>query len=243
MTSSEAEAAVPTRDALFAMLEDPIRAREAVDAIRANEGWKTGTPPPVVLAALAHVDYDAEGPVFELARAWDRLPMCSALILALEAERDPKLREHDAWLLKHLAVPSAWGPIAALAKDEKESVGVRRWLIEGLDRLVAARAIGWHEIGDLVMALARHADATIRDGTIGILMSLEKSDDKRRVLMDILRHDNDEVVIASAVHALAGSLPGELDQAVVDRLLGHASERVQSSVKDLVERVKRQSGG
>jgi hypothetical protein len=242
MTSGEAEAAVPTRDALFAMLGDPMRAREAVDAIRANEGWTKGTPPSAVLAALAHVDYDAEGPVFELARAWDRHSMCTALIETLEAERDPKLREHDAWLLKHLALPSAWEPIAALAQDEKESVGVRRWLIEGLDRLVAARAIGWHEVGELVTKLARHADATIRDGTIGILMSLEKSDDKRRVLLDILRHDDDEVVIASAVHALAGSLPVEIDQAIVDRLLAHPSERVQSSIKDLVERAQRQRG-
>jgi hypothetical protein len=54
-----------------------------------------------------------------------------------------------------------------------------------------------------------------------------------------LRTDDNEIVLAGAVSALASILPLELDPAVIDRLLGHPSKRVQEAVRDLVERAKR----
>ena len=60
--------------------------------------------------------------------------------------------------------------------------------------------------------------------------------------MGLIEFLNDgEVVLASAVHALASVLPIELDPAVIERLLGHPSARVQRSVRDLVERAKREA--
>ncbi|MBX3187134.1 MAG: hypothetical protein KF819_08970 [Labilithrix sp.] len=231
----------PTREELLAKLVDPDAAEAAAAALRERPKWLRSVPPPALTAALAAVDYDAEGPVFELARAWDREPLCHALIAALRGEQEPRLREHGAWLLKHLAAPSAWKAIAELARSEEEPLQLRRWLLEALDRLAAGRAIGWRELGDLVTAVAKHADPTLRDGVVGILVSLDRSDEKRRLLLDILRDDDDEVVIASAVNALASVLPIELDPAVVERLLGHPSARVQRSLRDLIERARREA--
>jgi hypothetical protein len=117
-------------------------------------------------------------------------------------------------------------------------VQLRRWLLEALDRLAAGRSVGWDELGPTVTAVARHPDASLRDGVVGILASLDRSDAKRDLLLDILRADDDEIVIANAVHALASVLPIELDPAVVGRLLGHPSARVQRSVRELIERAR-----
>ena len=71
--------------------------------------------------ALTQLDYDIEEPVFELARAWDREPLCRALIAALRDEPDAKLREHGAWLLKHLGAAASWPSIAELVSNEEEA--------------------------------------------------------------------------------------------------------------------------
>jgi hypothetical protein len=84
----------------------------------------------------------------------------------------------------------------------------------------------------------RHPDPSLRDSVVGILVSLDRSDDKRRLLLEILRHDEDENVIASAVSALTSVLPVELDPAVIERLLSHASPRVQKSVLAFVDRAR-----
>jgi hypothetical protein len=226
------------RQELLAKLVDPDHAEAAAAELRTHPEWLRSVPPPALVAALANVDYDAEGAIFDLARAWDREPLCHALIAALRSETDMRVREHSAWLLKHLAAPSSWKAIADLARSDDEPVQMRRWLLEALDRLAAGRAIGWRELGDVITAVARHPDASLRDGVVGILVSLDRSDEKRRLLLDILRADDDEIVLASAVNALASVLPMELDPGLVDRLLGHPSPRVQRSVRDLIERAR-----
>lgn len=228
----------PTRELLLAKLVDPDAVEEAVALLRQHPEWLRSMPPPTFLAALASVDYNADASVFELARAWDREPLCHALIASLRSDADVRIREHAAWLLKHLAAPSSWKAIADLARSDEEPSQLRRWLLEAIDRLAAGRAIGWRELGDLVTTMAHHEDASLRDGVVGILVSLERSDEKRRLLMDILRTDDDEVVLASAVNALASVLPMELDPVVAERLLGHPSPRVQRSVKELIERMR-----
>ena len=189
--------------------------------------------------ALSHLDYDVEAPVFELARGWDREPLCRALVAGLRDEPDPKLREHAAWLLKHLGAPGAWPSLAELVSNDSEPSAVRRWLLEAIERLVATQAIGWREVGDLVHLLVRHSDASLRDGVVGVVAALERSDEKRRVLLEVLRTDDDETVLASAVQALTTALPIALDPAVAERLLGHPSPRVQRSVVEFIERSKR----
>ncbi|MBX3200677.1 MAG: hypothetical protein KF894_21250 [Labilithrix sp.] len=227
------------RDALIERLADETTAAEAATKLLERPDWLRGRPPLELLMALTHLDYDVEAPLFELARTWDREPICRALIAALRDEPDAKLREHGAWLLKHLGAPSAWPALAELVSNEAEPPPVRRWLLEAIERLVASRGLGWREVGDLVALLVRHPDATLRDGVIGVVAALERSDDKRRVLLEILRSDDDEIVLASAVQALTSALPIELDPTVAERLLGHSSARVQRSVVELIERSKR----
>jgi hypothetical protein len=233
------------RDDLIELLGDAATARDASAKLLARADWLLGRPPVELLMALTHLDYDIESPVFELARAWEREPVCRALIAALRDEPESKLREHGAWLLKHLGAPTAWAALSELVSNESEAPAVRRWLLEAIERLVTNRNVGWTEVGELVGQLIRHSDASLRDGVVGVVAALERSDDKRRVLFDVLRTDDDEVVLASAVQALASILPVELDPSVSERLLGHPSTRVQRSVVDLIERSKRaaQSNG
>ncbi|MEA2748425.1 MAG: hypothetical protein QOI41_2568 [Myxococcales bacterium] len=230
------------RQELLAKLVDPDFAEAAAAELRTHPEWLRSVPPPALVAALSSVDYDVEGAIFDLARAWDREPLCHSLIASMRSESDVRAREHSAWLLKHLAAPSSWKAIADLARSDDEPVQLRRWLLEALDRLAAGRAIGWRELGDVVTAVARHPDSSLRDGVVGILVSLDRSDEKRRLLLDILRADDDEIVLASAVNALASVLPMELDPGLVDRLLGHPSPRVQRSVRDLIERARQAKG-
>ncbi|OJY28691.1 MAG: hypothetical protein BGO98_07500 [Myxococcales bacterium 68-20] len=227
------------RDDLLERLGDDESVHDAATKLLERPDWLRGRPPLELLLALTHLDYDVEAPVFEVARTWEREPLCRALIAALRDEPDPKLREHGAWLLKYLGAPSAWPVLAELVTNETEPSMVRRWLLEAIERLVATRGIGWREVGDLVAQLLRHPDASLRDGTVSIIAALERSDEKRRALLDILRTDDDEIVLSSAVHALTSALPIELDPAVAERLLGHPSARVQSSVVDFIERSKR----
>lgn len=226
------------REELFSRLVDPAHVNEAAVELKQHGDWLQGRPPPTFVAALANIDYDAEGAVFELARAWEREPLSLALVAALRSEPDARQREHTAWLLKHLASGAQVKAIGEVAKSDDDSTQTRRWLLEALDRLAAGRSIEWKDVGDVVAALARHPDSTLRDGVVGLLVSLDRSDEKRRALLDILRDDDDEVVLASAVNALANVLPVELDPAVVERLLGHPSARVQKSVRELVERAR-----
>ncbi|MCL2724285.1 MAG: hypothetical protein FWD69_07600 [Polyangiaceae bacterium] len=228
----------PTREQWFEMLANPSEIETACVELRKHPEWLSDTPPPALLQALSAVDDDIDSPVIALARAWDREPLCNALLSALRAEEDVSRREHYAWLLKHLAAPSSWRALADLAKSDDENVSVRKWLLEALDRLAAGRLIGWAELGDVLTTVMRHPDPSLRDSVVGILVSLDRSDDKRRLLLEILRNDEDESVLASAVSALASVLPVSLDPPIVERLLGHASPRVQKSVLEFVDRAR-----
>lgn len=227
------------RDALLEALLDPATSREAAAELRAHPEWLRGRPPLELLTALTELDYDVESPIFELARAWEREPIARALVAALRDEPDTKLREHAAWLLKHLGSPNVLPALADLIGSESETVGVRRWLLEAIERLVTTRAIGWKEIGDLVSNLIYHSDPALRDGVVGIIAALEPCDEKRKLLLEVLRSDNDEIVLSSAVHALVTVLPIDLDPGLAERLLGHPSPRVQRSVRDFIERSRR----
>jgi hypothetical protein len=227
------------REDLVERLGSPKTSREAARTLRDHPEWLRGRPPIELLLALTLLDYDIEEPVFELARGWDRDPLCRALVAALRDEPDAKLREHGAWLLKHLGAASSWPAIAELVANEDEAPAVRRWLLEAVERLVATRSIGWDQAGELCQRMARHPNASLREGAIGVVAALDRSDDKRRLLLDVLRTDHDEVVLSSAVHALTTALPIELDPSVAERLLGHPSPRVQQSVVEFIERSKR----
>jgi hypothetical protein len=156
----------------------------------------------------------------------------------LRDEPDPNLRVHGAWLIRQLPGSSSWPLIAELVASDAESVEVRRLLLEAVETLASTKSLGWGDVGELLARFSRQSDVSLRQAAIGAVAAFERSDDKRRVLLEYLRTEEDEVVLASAVKALASVLPIELDPAVAERLLGHPSERVQKSVLELVERSK-----
>ncbi|NVL73390.1 hypothetical protein HWN77_27935, partial [Escherichia coli] len=65
-----------SRQELLAKLVDPDHVEEAALELRQHPEWLRSMPPPTLVAALANVDYDADNSIFELARAWDREPLC-----------------------------------------------------------------------------------------------------------------------------------------------------------------------
>ncbi len=231
-------ASADERDALFGQLAQAGQARDAAIKLLIRPEWLQGKPPLELLVALTLIDYDADSPLLQLGRAWEREPLAHAIVGALRDEPDAKAREHGAWLLRHLGTASTWSSMAELLGNEEESIAVRRWLLEGVEDLVRSKGLGWSEVGELVSRLAKSSDASLRNTAVGVMAALDASDDKRRTLLEIVQSEDDEVVLAAAVQALAGALPVELDPVVKERLLAHPSARVQQSVLELVERTK-----
>jgi hypothetical protein len=226
------------REVLIGALTDEARAVAATAELLAHPEWLLGTPPSAFIEALQHVAYDSDRPVFEVAREWEQEPLCASLLGALRAESEPRARVHGAWLVKHFAVAASSADVLELAGNEDEVVPLRRWLLEAIDRLVSARAIGWLDVRDFVARVSKSSDASLRDGVIAIVVALEKSDERPRVLFDILRSEGDDAVIANALRALSSMLPYNVEQDVLDRLLQHESASVKASAEDLAKRIK-----
>jgi hypothetical protein len=221
------------RDALLDGLEETGKAKQSAEKLRARQ-WLKGPPPATFVKALTHVDVDAESPIFDIARAWERAPMSHALMDHLKETKDPPVREHDAWLLQHVGASSDWQAICDIAIDYDEGVQTRRWLIKTLERFAIARSLGWKELLDPLSSMALDANPTIRDSATGVAAVLPRGEEKRRLLLEILRADDDENVLSRAIQALATTLPVEIGTQLAERLLAHPSSRVQQAVKDLV---------
>ncbi len=221
------------RDALLRELSDPERASAVVAALKGRD-WLRGLPPESLVNDLAAIDYNDECAVFEIARAWERGAMSQSVVIHLQAETDGKRREHDAWLVQHLGAATDCQAICDIAVRGEEATATRIWLLKALARLAAAHTIDWQELLAPMTAIAFDADATIRDGATAVIDALPKGDEKRRLLLDILRKDDDENVLSRAIQAIGGTLPIEIGTALAERLLGHRSPRVQDAVRDLI---------
>lgn len=192
----------------------------------ADRGWMRGTPPPGLVRALLQVSvtYDAESAIFELGRAWDRESLGLALMAALRGLQDPVERTHAGWLFKHLGSATVWADMAALAQSDREATQTRRWQLEGLDRLAFGRVVGWAELRDLVRRLRSDPLPAIREGVVGVLMSLPSSDEKTDALLDLLEDANADV-LASALAALDGG-GAQLAGIGLERVRSLASHRL-----------------
>jgi len=221
------------RDALLLDLRDRTKAPAAMTALKARD-WLRGLPPDSLVEDLGGIEYDSESPTFEIARAWERSVMSQVVVIHLQEERDPFLRQHDAWLVQHLGAASDWQPIVQIALRPEESVGTRKWLLMALARFAGAQGVGWKEMNTPLQTLAFDPDPLVRDSAAAVIEALPKSDDKRRLLLDILRKDEDENVLSRAIQAIGGTLPIEIGTSLAERLLGHPSPRVQEAVRDLI---------
>jgi len=178
--------------------------------------------------------------------------MTAALLGALDQSPDTfggdearaRTRLRAAWLLKHTAAPSAWKQLGARALDRAEAQTVRRYLIEALDHRVAfAGSVGWSELGPILRTLGGDDDARVRDGVVGVLMSLPHTiEEARAMLLEFLR-DADETVVASAANALRFSLrETDLDPPLANRLLTHTNSLIRQSIKEALGRAERTEG-
>lgn len=224
---------------------DAIAAAAAANELLEQPEWTLGSPPDTLIQALrrASLTYDAESAVFELGRVWERAPLSRALMAAFKGEQDPRARTCAAWLLKQLSSPTVWRDMAATALSYDEGPQTRRWLLEGLDRLAFVGDVGWDELRELVYALRQNSEPHIRDGVVGILMSLPPSDEKTRLLLDMLR-DFDASVLASALSALSNrhqSFAGA-DLTRLRALSRHPDLRVSLVARELLERIDADTG-
>jgi hypothetical protein len=212
-------------------------APEAAAAAReliARPEWTSGAVPPTLLAALVELHPVTDHPVLDVARAWEPGPRAAALWQAFVGARDAALRERLAALLGALAGRSIWRELATAALDPGEESAVRRHLLESLDRLAFGRWLGWPELEELVRSLAQDADAGVRDGVVGILMSLPRrpvGDALLRALID----DADDWVAASALHAV-DQLGVDVDEQQLIAAASRASPLVHNRAREILDR-------
>lgn len=217
----------------IAALTDPERRDEAARALAEHPAWLSGRPPAELVLALGDVDRASGGPVMDLALAWKRQPLCAALVEALRAEDDWRIKDHGAWLVSKLAAASSCAAIADIARSEYEPTTVRRLLLDALELLASRGEVGWTEIGELAELLARHSEPLLREGVVALLAAVDAPEEKRVVLATMLRLDDDDEVLARAAEALAATPPVSLEPDVLDRLREHPSARVRGAAEKL----------
>jgi hypothetical protein len=218
------------RDELFAHLGGPAD-DETVAAIRARPEWMQGEPPVSLICGLEAHPFDAERPLFRLARDWERGPMARALWRALKKADTARARAELAWLLKEIPGKDVWALIAEAASDPEESLQVRVFLLDALDRLAFGGAVGWNELGPVIERCRGDSQPAIRERAPGMLMSLPRSDAGTETLLSMLGDEHPSVLTAAlqALHSLGVRSDDE-------RLLGlasHPRESIRSRARRL----------
>lgn len=219
------------REVLFGSLGGPS-AREAVVAIRRHPEWLTGKPSEQLIRALQGLNYDAEGPVFALARDWERGPMAEALWEAFDQMKSPAAREHAAWLVKGIPGGVVWARVARAACDPSESPQVRVFLFDSLDRLAFSRVIGWPELRGVIDAVRRDPEPAIRERAAGIIMSLPESDEGIALLLLMLKEEN--VSVLAAVLQALDSLGVRSDAERLQELARNPTEGIRRRAKRIL---------
>jgi hypothetical protein len=224
-------------DVLFAMLgEGPPQSEEAAEMLLRHPEWLVGTPPVQVMEALRSIGPDLQSAVFRLGRQWPSQELSAELLKDFSSRNEANEKEHTAWLIKHLIGPAQWSRVAQIALSHSESTPVRRSFVEALDRLAFAGHLGWNELRDVIGALRRSPDSAVREGVVGVLMSLEDSSEKLTLLTEMLDDDGD-FVVAGALQALAQMKNVTVDESVLERLRNHPS----LLVRDRAEKVELRS--
>lgn len=218
---------------LFEMLgKNPPESEVAASELLLHPEWLVGEPPPQLSKALEAIAYDSQSPIFQLAREWESVAMSEALLKSFSDGSNEQSKEHNAWLVKHIIGPSQLEAVVRIALSE-EAAGVRRFFIEALDRLTFARQIDWNQTKDIINKLKNDPDSGIREGIVGILMSLKDRKEKLSILTDMLSDSND-FVVASAANAISQMEGKNLDRGLLNDLLCHPSLLVREMARNIL---------
>jgi hypothetical protein len=214
----------------------------AAEALLRLDAPLTGSPPSALISAFAQGEAHLHPPLLSLARAWPRSEMSRAVLDALHEAKDEREKEELAWVLKRVLAAEHSPEVIRLVRSAAESVEVRRWLLEGLERLAAGGALGWTELGVVVEALAEDRAASMREALASLLMTLPWRDENEALLAPLLR-DPDPVVVASAARTLAGypDAVRRIDPDLLQDLRRHGSPLINRAAADLDQALEREA--
>lgn len=188
------------REALVAALSGP-GAEAARDALLARPDWLVGAPPEPLVEALIDGFFAGREAALDVAHAWARGPMASALLARLERRADPDETEACAWLLAQLPAPDVLPDLVRATTDPTLPVVARTWLAAALDRLAFADLATWPDVADAVDHLTRAPAPALRAAAAGICGSLPRTPEARATLVRLL-DDPDDAVIESSLQML-----------------------------------------
>ncbi|HEY6392101.1 MAG TPA: hypothetical protein VIX89_12530 [Bryobacteraceae bacterium] len=228
-------------DELFRNLaaSDPKVAAASAEALLGSSCPLTGVPPPELLQAMTVGAGLPDDSLLNLARAWSRAEMSRAALDALHRSATAQDKERFAWLLKTvLAVEDAPEAIVCVL-DSAEDARVRRWVLEGLERLAFGGFLGWEQLDSVVAALALERTPALRLGLASVLMALAWRPDNVHLLEPLLSDSHAEVVTAAA-RTLQGHPDAvrRLNPDVLDRLRIHTNPWIRHSAQELDEALR-----
>jgi hypothetical protein len=222
--------------ALLQQMLDARSAEAAAAALMERPEWRTGPPPPEVMAAVGDPSRPHDGATLELARAWERGAMTAALFDALDTEADVERRRRLAWVMKQTPDLAAVPALLARAESASDDRVVRRYLLEAITPL-AWNDVPWPVVEKTVLLLARDPDPLVREGAVA-LAGMGRDCKAERVAVQLAAlADPDETIVAVAAHMLKGKdvhVESAIPPALLDRLLRHPNPSVRLAVRDLV---------
>jgi len=214
---------------------------DAAAALLRSDVQLAGPPPPALLSGIALGEARLHQPLLDLARAWSRPEMSRAALDAFHAAEAARERQELAWLLKTVLAVEHSPEVIARVHDDTEDMQVRRWLVEGLERLACGGALGWDELGVVVDTLAGEGSSSLREALASLLMTLPWRRENERLLATMLR-DPDPIVVAAAAHTLAGypDAVRDLDTRLLQYLRQHQNPLINQAVGELDAALKRE---
>jgi hypothetical protein len=193
----------------------------------------------LIVAAIASPVFPQQS-VLNLLRAWSRPEMSRAVLDALHAATTDHESERVAWLLKTVLAVEHSAEAVDRILDSAENAQVRRWLAEGLERLVLAGSLDWEQVGVVISVLAQEHQPTLLTALASLLGALPWRAGNIVLLEPLLLHPDHEVVSAVA-HTLARhpETALQLDLKILDHLRAHSNPMMRHSAKILDESIHR----
>jgi hypothetical protein len=189
-----------------------------------------GPPSPRLVKLLIESGTSIHGSLIDLVRAWSRLDMSGALLDALPHAATADQREQVAWLLKTALAMEHSDRAIEIVLDNDEPSQVRRWLLEGLERLVREGVVDVQRLVPIVSLLAAAQEPTLRAALPSFVGALPWSAASASALA-LLLEDDDHEVVSAAAETLAWHPDAvlTLDSRLLDRLRTHPNPMMQRS--------------